>query len=179
MHCMLPGCVRPARRGAADHHPRRQGTGVREGLRHRPRGRTYVSAVALQRNPMPRTFYWLGCASTLEPCRNLLYTIHVPRATLLTNITALCCTPSPVASTSSGCRQCLPFDRLTSPLYPFPQHGLLPSGRCDTREALEEELRLLYVALTRAKDQLHLSMCKVGRGGGGGRGGAGACGAGG
>jgi DNA helicase-2/ATP-dependent DNA helicase PcrA len=34
--------------------------------------------------------------------------------------------------------------------------GVLPSSRADTAEEIEEERRLLYVAVTRAQDELHL-----------------------
>lgn len=45
--------------------------------------------------------------------------------------------------------------------------GILPSSRSVTREQIEEERRLLYVAVTRAEDSLTLSYCdkRSGRGG--------------
>ena len=44
------------------------------------------------------------------------------------------------------------------------EEGLFPSSRSmDTKEEIEEERRLMYVAMTRAKQQLHLSSCLMRR----------------
>ncbi|MGA0211017.1 MAG: 3'-5' exonuclease, partial [Pontimonas sp.] len=41
--------------------------------------------------------------------------------------------------------------------------GMFPISYATTDEAIEEERRLFYVALTRAKDSLYLSMAERGR----------------
>ena len=41
------------------------------------------------------------------------------------------------------------------------EEGLVPFGRAATREQTDEERRLLYVAMTRAVEELHLSWAKV------------------
>ncbi len=41
------------------------------------------------------------------------------------------------------------------------EEGLVPFGRATTREQTDEERRLLYVAMTRAVEELHLSWAKV------------------
>ena len=42
--------------------------------------------------------------------------------------------------------------------------GLLPIGYANTPEAVEEERRLLYVGVTRARDRLRLSWSRSGTG---------------
>ena len=41
------------------------------------------------------------------------------------------------------------------------EHGLLPIGRADTAEAIAEERRLLYVAVTRSRVELHASWART------------------
>lgn len=40
------------------------------------------------------------------------------------------------------------------------EEGLIPSDRSQSRDAIEEERRLFYVAITRAKDQCTLSFAR-------------------
>src|SRR6202012_5267232 len=44
-------------------------------------------------------------------------------------------------------------------LLPALHEGMLPIGHAKTPEAVEEERRLLYVAVTRAREHLYLSWC--------------------
>ena len=51
----------------------------------------------------------------------------------------------------------LEFDRV---IITGMEEGLFPSGREETAEELEEERRIFYVSITRAKDQLYLTSCR-------------------
>ncbi len=47
----------------------------------------------------------------------------------------------------------LEFDRV---FLPDVNEGIIPGKRCVTKDALEEERRLLYVAITRARNELEI-----------------------
>jgi len=51
----------------------------------------------------------------------------------------------------------LEFDRV---IISGMEEGLFPSGREDSAEDLEEERRILYVSITRAKNELYLTSCR-------------------